>query len=368
MLASANAWGSVNMNEPTKEQVDEMRKLQWMNHARNKLRDPKVHPQEKKNLANYMTLAEKHDFWDTQPVMRFLQPHPEKDAPIDKNESIDKVQKEPFTLPDGFEWVTLDIASDKDAEMIYRLLREHYVEDADGTFRFDYPVALIRWVLQIPGYIKDWHIGVKAVGKDNLLAFVSGTPRKLNVNDHSLKVSCINFLCVHKKLRAKKLAPVLIKEVTRRCNLAGVWQAYYTSGTTVPHPFAQAQYFHRSLNPKKLCEVGFSELPKSMPLARYVKLNALDSVSKLVGNLRPMEKKDISQVYALYKKQFESLKFTFKFSQEELAHQLMPQEGVIYTIVVENSGKVTDFVSFYNLPNQVLKQVGHSHTNLNVSY
>ena len=34
----------------------------------------------------------------------------------------------------------------------------------------------------------------------------------------------INFLCVHKKLRTKRLAPVLIKEITRRVNLEGVWQ------------------------------------------------------------------------------------------------------------------------------------------------
>jgi hypothetical protein len=34
----------------------------------------------------------------------------------------------------------------------------------------------------------------------------------------------INFLCVHKKLRSKRLAPVLIKEVTRRVNLQGIFQ------------------------------------------------------------------------------------------------------------------------------------------------
>lgn len=31
----------------------------------------------------------------------------------------------------------------------------------------------------------------------------------------------INFLCVHKKLRDKRLAPLLIKEITRRVNLTG---------------------------------------------------------------------------------------------------------------------------------------------------
>ena len=33
----------------------------------------------------------------------------------------------------------------------------------------------------------------------------------------------INFLCVHKTLRAKRLAPVLIKEVTRRVNRCNMW-------------------------------------------------------------------------------------------------------------------------------------------------
>ena len=46
----------------------------------------------------------------------------------------------------------------------------------------------------------------------------------------------VNFLCVHKKLRSKRLAPVLIKEVTRRINLSNVWQAIYTGGVVLPTP------------------------------------------------------------------------------------------------------------------------------------
>jgi hypothetical protein len=42
----------------------------------------------------------------------------------------------------------------------------------------------------------------------------------LQVLDAATRTMCeINFLCIHKKLRAKRLAPVLIKEVTRRVNL-----------------------------------------------------------------------------------------------------------------------------------------------------
>ena len=53
-----------------------------------------------------------------------------------------------------------------------------------------------------------------------------------------------------------------------------------------------------------------------------------------------------------------------------MGHHLMPRRGVIYTIVIENIAekKITDFVSFYNLPSQILKQVNHNHTIMNVSY
>jgi glycylpeptide N-tetradecanoyltransferase len=51
-----------------------------------------------------------------------------------------------------------------------------------------------------------------------------------------LRVSEINFLTVHKKLRSKRLAPILIKEVTRQCHLQGVFQAIYTAGVLLPTP------------------------------------------------------------------------------------------------------------------------------------
>jgi glycylpeptide N-tetradecanoyltransferase len=82
----------------------------------------------------------------------------------------------------------------------------------------------------------------------------------------------VNYLCVLKKLRTKRLAPILIKEITRRINLTNVWQALYTAGVVIPRPVATAVYYHRSLNPKKLVEVGFSSLPTGVPMARYLKM------------------------------------------------------------------------------------------------
>ena len=44
-----------------------------------------------------------------------------------------------------------------------------------------------------------------------LVGFISAVPARLRVRDATFDAVEINFLCVHKKLRSKRLAPVLIK-------------------------------------------------------------------------------------------------------------------------------------------------------------
>jgi glycylpeptide N-tetradecanoyltransferase len=138
---------------------------------------------------------------------------------------------------------------------------KNYVEDSSNVFRFAYPVEFLRWALLVPEYMQSWHLGVRSKDKGKLVAFISGTPVNMKVEGNDLKMAEINFLCVHKKIRTKRLAPLLIQEVTRRINLKNIWQAVYTAGVVVPTPVANTVYFHRNLNPKKLVEVGFTDLP-----------------------------------------------------------------------------------------------------------
>lgn len=89
----------------------------------------------------------------------------------------------------------------------------------------------------------------------------------------------INFLCVHKKLRSKRMAPVLIREITRRVNLEGIFQATYTAGVLLPKPIAACRYWHRSLNPKKLVDIQFSQMPRNMTMQRMIRLYRLPEVA-----------------------------------------------------------------------------------------
>lgn len=199
--------------------------------------------------------VQKFAFWSTQPVPK-MNEVVETNESIEPNKDVSEIRQEPYTLPDGFKWDTLDLNDPKVLNELYILLYENYVEDDDEMFRFDYQPAFLKWSLQPPGWIQDWHVGVRIVKSGRLVGFISAIPGNLRSYDQVLKIVEINFLCVHKKLRSKRVAPVLIREITRRVNLTGIFQAAYTAGVVLPKPIATCRYWHRSLNPKKLIEVS----------------------------------------------------------------------------------------------------------------
>ena len=95
------------------------------------------------------------------------------------------------------------------------------MEDSEGKFRFDYSIPFIRWALMPPNFVPEWVIGVRGQGK--LCGFISGIPVTMSVNGQTMQMAEVNFLCVHKSLRDKRLAPTLIKELTRRVNCRDQW-------------------------------------------------------------------------------------------------------------------------------------------------
>ena len=113
----------------------------------------------------------------------------------------------------------------------------------------------------MPGHQQDWSLGVRYGKKKTLYGFISAIPVTVRVKQQKVNMVEINFLCVRKELRNKGLGPVLIKEIKRRANTKSIWQAVYTAGVLVHKYIAKATYYHRSLNAKKLVEIGFNTLP-----------------------------------------------------------------------------------------------------------
>ncbi|KAK4958477.1 glycylpeptide N-tetradecanoyltransferase [Elasticomyces elasticus] len=326
---------------------------------------------------------EDYKFWNTQPVPKFREPPnllqttngssggeetlPEGSILPDKACAA-SVKPEPEPLLEGFEWCLVDLDNAAELQELYDLLYNHYVEDTDGSFRFNYSAKFLAWALKPPGYNKDWHIGIRAskakgdgdagdAKPGKLVAFIAGVPAKLKVRGAVLGISEINFLTVHRKLRSKRLAPVLIKEVTRRCYQVGVYQALYTAGTLLPTPVTTARYFHRSLDWEHLYKTGFSHLPQGTSELRQKYKYRVETQTSLKG-LRAMKTTDLPAVKALLTRYLERFGLRQEFDEQELEHWLCSKqsEGVVWSWVVEDGkGGISDFVSYYLLESTVLK-------------
>ncbi|EDO17054.1 hypothetical protein Kpol_530p24 [Vanderwaltozyma polyspora DSM 70294] len=312
-------------------------------------------------------------FWKTQPVTS-LEEEVTEEGPIDKPKKPEDISDKTLPMLAEFEWTTVDIEDNEQLEDVFVLLNENYVEDRDSEFRFNYTKEFFKWALKCPGWNKDWNVGVRVKNTGKLIAFISAIPVTLRVRSNIIKSVEINFLCVHKQLRAKRLAPVLIKEITRRVNKTDIWQALYTGGAILPSPIATCRYTHRPLNWNKLCDVGFTALPSNSTNAEMVAKYTLPKVTATPG-LRVMEEKDIEETLRLFNRYQERFELVQNFTKEEFHHWFLggldstssKDSNVIYSYVIEDKdGKITDFFSFYSLPFSILN---HSvHKDLGIGY
>jgi hypothetical protein len=187
----------------------------------------------------------------------------------------------------------------------------------------------------------------------------------MRVRDKVLNCSEVNFLCVHKKLRSKRLAPVLIKEITRRCYVEGTFQAVYTVGSLLPTPVSTARYFHRAIDWEKLYDVGFSPLPHGSTKTRQIVRYKLPDTTSTPG-LREMESKDVDAAVDLLRRYLERMDMAQVFNKTEFEHWMAPKEKpkeqVVWSYVVEDpkTHKITDYFSFYNLESTVIGNKKHN--------
>ena len=69
------------------------------------------------------------------------------------------------------------------------LLNENYVEDDDNMFRFDYSPEFLRWALQPPGSLREWHVGVRSGG-----SFIFADKIKINLGSFPTLGDVLHFV------------------------------------------------------------------------------------------------------------------------------------------------------------------------------
>ncbi|XP_031699887.1 glycylpeptide N-tetradecanoyltransferase 1-like isoform X1 [Anarrhichthys ocellatus] len=313
------------------------------------------------SLPKTLQQAKSHTyrFWDTQPVPR-LGDSFVTHGPIVEGEA--SVREEPYSLPSGFSWDTLDLNSPTVLKELCTLLNENYMEEDDNTIRCEFSLEYLQWALQPPNWLPQWNCGVRVHTNNKLVGFIAALPAEVRVYETDKRMAQVKLLCVHKKLRLKRMTPVLIRELTRRVNQQGLHQAVYTAGIVLPTPLSSCRYWHRPLNPRKLTDVSYPGLRQNTNtnLQRALKFYRLPEVTKTPG-LRPLTEEDVVGLHSLLQANLRKFHLSSRLSLQEVEHWLLPRENVIDTYVVEgDAGTLTDVVSFYGVSSRVLNHPVHT--------
>ena len=166
-----------------------------------------------------------------------------------------EVEWEPRPLKGGLLWSHLRLETKQGMEQFKAFLDAHYVRGTNYGLHYDEHV--LAGANMPPIFHPDWHVAVRNK-KGAIMATVTAVPadfvhQGLDVTHRAI----INFLCVHSKLRHKRLAPVLIQEVTRRIAAKQVWEAIYTAVADLPRPIASPNYKHIPIDVPYLRKIRF---------------------------------------------------------------------------------------------------------------
>ena len=337
-------------------QITEKEKKEFLNQIRNLKKT-----QELIKMGEFSGLKSDFKFWSTQPVPQFNKPLNIEFGPILKDINIENIPKEPYTLPEGFEWKEINLNIVSDIDKLYEFLKSNYIEDESHLFGSDYSKDFLKWFLSPPGMNNDWLLSVvkedKIKNKKKIIGFISAIPTKLSINNNEINMAKVCFLCVKKEFRKKRLTPVLIKEITRRINLKNIWQGIYKTFAYLPKAFTKSQYFYRVINLKKLLDVQYTYLPNNkMSLGNALKKYDLPDEPKISG-FRKMEEKDLEQIYNLILERNKKYKIYEVLNKKEVEHWFLPRNNIVYTYVLEDEEhKITDFCSFYSMQRTILNQ------------
>lgn len=243
-------------------------------------------------------------------------------------------------LPQEFEWHDVNVGVTEDLYAIHRLLDTSYIENE--TWKLDYTRSFLSWALQ-----GCENLCIRVISSKLIVGFVSCCEMDGGV--------FVNFLCVHKKLRKKKMTNVLISELTRRVKERGMNQAFFTSGSERQNRIATCNYYHRYLRVENLMQHHF--IP---PTSNIRIMSKLYSLPPSPLRFRKVDKMDCEKLSKLLGDHAREIKVKLNFTADACERLFVNPN--VFCYVLGEIGSPTDMVSFYCLPlkNKLTKAVINS--------
>ena len=224
------------------------------------------------------------------------------------------VRQEPYSLPQGFHWVTL---SSSDVEEVVELSKS-------TTINF------INFIMSHPNTKDEWQFGIRATN-GKLVAVVLSNPVCISIG--GVSITCIQPWLVYHLIanyNSKRIWYMLIKELMRRVNLCNI-----------NHASIIFRNYHAVLKP-------LSTVHGWKYIFDHLSSSQLPSSPRTPG-WRRMTSEDVPSALALINKWSSQFEIRQVFNSEEVVHYLLRPAvpNYVYTYVVENeANNITDLVRF----------------------
>ena len=255
-----------------------------------------------------------HQFWDKQSWATGL-----------SSKRVNKTKQQ--KLPDNFEWSTHSL------ETICKFLEENYVSDED--FKMRYTLETLKWSIEVPGC---QNICIDDKNTKELIGLICLSPLTLKLNDKEVRAVQVNFLCVHRDYRSKKLVEYLITEAKRVSESKNRNQSIATIHNSVPGSILKSSYWHRLINVDKVIKIGFHKTNRPNTKIFDVRGRSF---------FRKMTPRDIPKVTQILKEHFKNFKIAPVVNDSWVRHWLVPRDGVVYSYL---NDETDEFFSFYSVP------------------
>ena len=239
------------------------------------------------------------------------------------------VRQEPYSLPQGFHWVTLTSNNIEEvAKFFSKCDAEMYGINHDHIYKFSTYHDNINYYFTHPSARSEWQFGVQTTN-GKLVGFILGIPKHIHIEKEitfiQVRVKC------RKKYMYKRLRYILIKELVRRANLTKINQLIFGHS-----------YLFKPVTTIIEWGLQFNQLTSSQ----------LPSSPRTPG-WRRMTSEDVPSALALISKwssQFE-IRQVFN-SEEEFAHKFLLQKFIITYVIEDKPNNITDLVSYklFNVP------------------
>jgi glycylpeptide N-tetradecanoyltransferase len=236
-----------------------------------------------------------------------------------------------ITLPENFSW-----NDNCDTTDVYTFLQNNFVQN--DNWRMCYSVTSIQFLLE-----NGIHIGIYGTtdGVARLVGFVYGLPTKLVVNSVEHKVLFCNLLCVHRKLRGRKMVHVLTRSLAKKAAVLGYFEAIYTSGTQLESGARNAGN-NSDLFRNPICTLNYYVLPLKRSLLR----SHITRIRKQT-EFRPLIEEDIEKACRLLNRYLENFVIHTLFDLENFKKIFL--NGFVETYVRDDEKEITDLFSFYSI-------------------